>query len=48
MLLWWIDAVCVRKMWSLLIIIFFIVRWQENYGAHFFSCLGLYGLCLKG
>jgi hypothetical protein len=25
-----------------------IVRLQENYGVCFSSCLGMYGLCLKG
>jgi hypothetical protein len=48
MLLRWISVVCVRKVESLLINFFFIVRLQENYGAHFFSCLGCLGYASKG
>jgi hypothetical protein len=35
MLLWWIGVVCVRKVGSLLITSFFIVRLQKNYGVSF-------------
>jgi hypothetical protein len=44
--LWWISAVCARKVGSLLISSSFIVQLQENYGVRFSNCSVLFGLCM--